>query len=466
MPLRDRADIFLLGDARDEAALAGDIGRSAQRHVRIGAVDLLGLQPAAHHQVVAAPGVVGAALRVHLEGTAEVAHRERRHLPVDAQRHHRLLERRHRHRQVRHQVGVGAGDVGAVHLVGVIVEAALLREEDLAVVAQAVARLDHARDAVELARDVAGQRRARRRVDEEGVHRARRRQDRVGGGDLAVGGGEAARGRLGHRPQPRGIGEGVERRLARLHRIVGACRRIARARERAARRQHQRAGLRAQHRQLRSRDRHHRRQRRGAVHAIGHPAHEAVEIGAARAHALPVRLLVRMAHQVQGTQIAPRLVERLGERLVERARVEHHAQLPRIPYRLQRRHGGVQPHRRSVERHQARLRQRQRAPARGGIGAVAAVGRHHHVPAVVAARQEDAHHRAIGRRALRQARRQTELSERRERARARRHAQEIAPALLNDRRHLTGPPETEERSPRCRARSAPGSWPARLGRCW
>ena len=307
------------------------------------------------------------------------------------------------------------------------VVAALADEESLPAVAERGARLDHPRDAHQLARDVAGQRRAGG-VLEILVGGARRRgDDAVGGRHLRIGRGDAAGRQLGHLAERGAVGEGGDAGLAGHGRRVGRRGVVAAARQRAGRRQDQRRRCLADHRQLRPRDRDHRRGGRSGRHLVGQPPHESVVVDVAGPVALPVRLLVGMAHQVGRAKVRALLVERLGQRLVERAGVEDDVQRALAPRRLQRREARMQAEVRPRQLAERRGRQRERRAARRGVGRVARVGRHDHVPAVVAAEQEDADHRPeVRRRGLRHRRRQAELAERGERAGAAEEATAVA----------------------------------------
>ncbi|KIU01258.1 hypothetical protein QU39_00120, partial [Staphylococcus aureus] len=136
-----------------------------------------------------------------------------------------------------------------IGLARVIVIAALADEEGLAAMAQAASCIDHPGDAHQLARDVAGEHGAGRRVDEIAVERAVRRDDRVGSGRLVIAGIDVARACLRDVAQAGGRGKGGEGRVLGVVRRV-AHGRIARTRERAGGRQHQRRTGLADHRQV------------------------------------------------------------------------------------------------------------------------------------------------------------------------------------------------------------------------
>src|ERR1700746_3603045 len=77
------------------APVASGIVRSAERELWKLAVHIGAGHGAAHHQVVAAPGVVRSSVRSRLEGATKIRQSERGYLRRDAQLNRRIVKRGH-----------------------------------------------------------------------------------------------------------------------------------------------------------------------------------------------------------------------------------------------------------------------------------------------------------------------------------------------------------------------------------
>ena len=127
-------------------APAARVQRVARVELREGPVEIATRDRAAHHEVIAAPGVVGTA-SVGAQGPAEVRRRERGHLADDVELDQGVVELGQR------RVDHGEHRLLIEDDLVVMVPAAELDEEGLALHAQSGARRDRERDHPELPRE-------------------------------------------------------------------------------------------------------------------------------------------------------------------------------------------------------------------------------------------------------------------------------------------------------------------------
>ena len=146
-PFCECGPVLIDGGAGNPPPVRSGVVRPAQRELRELAVDVRAGDGAAHHKMVAAPSVVGAAVRSGLERAAEIGKRKCSHLRRNAQLGRGSVEGGHGRIELREEALL------CVELVAVRVEAAERAEENLALQAEREARLHHLRDLLQLAAD-------------------------------------------------------------------------------------------------------------------------------------------------------------------------------------------------------------------------------------------------------------------------------------------------------------------------
>lgn len=138
-PAQQRGGVLIDRSGRYPAALQlpgvhAHIVRPAQHQLRVGAVGQAAFDGTSHHQVLIAPGVVGAGAVVDGEGAAEIALGEGGHRAVQAHRFERAVKRTQRVAHLFQQGGVFAlGGAAGDDLIAVGVKAAQAGEENLPV---------------------------------------------------------------------------------------------------------------------------------------------------------------------------------------------------------------------------------------------------------------------------------------------------------------------------------------------